>query len=76
MSAHPEFKSPGRLLKLKDVVEQTSLGVATIYRRMNQGTFPKNRALGGGRVAWTEADIEAWKQRAADSGVIARTIPI
>lgn len=73
MSAHPEFRSPGRLLKLKDVVEQTSLGVATIYRRMNQGTFPKNRALGGGRVAWTEADIEAWKQRAINGDLAGPT---
>ena len=73
MSTNPKFKSPGRLLKLKDVVEQTSLGVATIYRRMNQGTFPKNRALGGGRVAWTEADIEAWKQRAINGDLAAPT---
>lgn len=73
MSANAEFKSPGRLLKLKDVVEQTSLGVATIYRRMNQGTFPKNRSLGGGRVAWTEADIEAWKQRAINGDLAGPT---
>lgn len=71
MSATPEFKSPGRLLKLKDVQAETSLGVATIYRRMHQGTFPKNRALGGGRVAWTEADIEAWKQRALNGELVA-----
>lgn len=64
MSATQEFKSPGRLLKLRDVVAETSLGISTIYRRMEQGTFPRNRSLGGGRVAWAEADIEAWKQRA------------
>lgn len=56
--------SPGRLLRLKDVMAETSLGSSTIYRRMKDGTFPRHRALGGGRVAWTQADIEHWKQRA------------
>lgn len=73
MSITQEFKSPGRLLKLKDVVSETSLGVSTIYRRMDQGTFPKNRALSGGRVAWTEADIEAWKQRAINGDLATST---
>lgn len=73
MTATPEFRSPGRLLKLKDVQAETSLGVSTIYRRMEQGTFPKNRALGGGRVAWAEADIEAWKQRVLTGELAAPT---
>lgn len=54
----------GRFMRLKDVVAETSLGVATIYRRMADGSFPQNRRLGGGRVAWLESDIEAWKHRA------------
>ena len=52
---------PGRLLKMKDVVDQTSLHRATIYRRIAEGTFPKGVPIGGGRVAWSEADIESWK---------------
>lgn len=63
--------NPGRLLKLKDVIAETSLGSSTIYRRMNAGTFPRHRALGGGRVAWAEADIEEWKRRALNGELAA-----
>lgn len=61
-------RAPGRLLKLKEVVAETSLSVPTIYRRMAAGTFPSSRPLGGGRVAWVESDIEAWKQRVLEGG--------
>lgn len=64
------FHSPGRLLKMTEVVRETSLHRATIYRRVATGDFPAPRPIGGGRVAWAERDVEAWKQRvleAADS---------
>jgi prophage regulatory protein len=53
----------GRLLKMKDVVAETSLHRATIYRRIAEGDFPRPVPIGGGRVAWPEREIEAWKQR-------------
>ena len=53
--------APGRLLKISDVARETSLHKATIYRRIAAGDFPKPRPIGGGRVVWTERDIEAWK---------------
>lgn len=56
---------PGRLLKIADVVRETSLHRATIYRAIKAGTFPPSRRLGPQRVAWFEADIEAWKQSLA-----------
>lgn len=64
-------QNPGRLLKLKDVMAETSLGTSTIYRRMNEGTFPRHRPLGGGRVAWAQADIEEWKRRALNGELAA-----
>ena len=54
--------SPGRLLSLKDVKAETSLHPATIYRRIKEGSFPQSRPIGGGRVAWLQCEIEAWKQ--------------
>ncbi|BBC72887.1 AlpA family transcriptional regulator [Altererythrobacter sp. B11] len=53
--------APGRLLKMKDVERETSLHRATIYRRIAADEFPRPRPIGGGRVAWLESDIEAWK---------------
>ncbi|MBK6801684.1 AlpA family phage regulatory protein [Novosphingobium sp.] len=53
--------SLGRLLRMKDVERETSLHRATIYRGIKAGTFPAPRMIGAHRVAWPEADIEAWK---------------
>jgi len=54
-------EAPGRLLKMADVVRETSLHRATIYRRIKDGSFPKPIPLGRQRVAWPERAIEAWK---------------
>jgi prophage regulatory protein len=51
---------PLRLLRLKEVKHRTALSTATIYRRMKDGTFPVSHSLGGSRVAWSEAAIDAW----------------
>jgi len=52
----------GRLLKIREVVQETSLHRATIYRGVKAGTFPAPRKIGRHRVAWPESEIEAWKQ--------------
>lgn len=48
-------------MSIKEVVHETSLNKATIYRRIAAGTFPSPRPLGGRRVAWREAEVESWK---------------
>jgi len=58
--------APGRLLKITEVVRETSLHRATIYRRVAKGEFPAPKPIGGGRVAWRESDIEAWKSNPTD----------
>lgn len=57
--------APGRFLKMAEVVRETSLHRATIYRRIAEGRFPQPVSVGGGRVAWREADIESWKDHPA-----------
>ncbi len=49
-----------RLLKLREVMNRTSLGSSTIYRRMDAGTFPKPRQLSQSCVRWLESDINRW----------------
>ena len=56
--------SPGRFLKMTDVVREVSLHRVTIYRMIRRGEFPPGRPISRGRVAWSESDIEAWKQKA------------
>lgn len=57
--------NPGKLLKLRDVIGETSLGEGTIRRRMKAGTFPKPyrlRGHGAHRTVWAQFDIEQWKR--------------
>lgn len=51
-----------RLLKIREVVEQTTLHRATIYRLMNSGDFPKPVRITSRRVAWRRSEVEAWKE--------------
>lgn len=43
------------------VEAEVGLGRSTIYRRMDAGTFPVPRDLGGGVVRWVLSEIQAWK---------------
>lgn len=63
VSAPAVPRTPGRLLKISDVVREVSLSQATIYRMMARGEFPRSRVISRQRVAWIEAEIEAWKQQ-------------
>ncbi|MGB3723197.1 MAG: AlpA family transcriptional regulator [Pacificimonas sp.] len=49
-----------RLIRLPEVRRRVGLGRSTIYRRMEDGTFPRPRQLGGNVVAWTEQEIDNW----------------
>lgn len=50
------------LLRRPDVEKKTGLSRSTIYKRIDEGTFPKPIPLGGRLVAWLEADIQDWIQ--------------
>ena len=49
-----------RLIKLKEVIQKTSLGRSTIYEFMTKGTFPKQVSLGAKSVAWLESEVDDW----------------
>ena len=58
----PEWGEPyGRLLKMKDVVRETTLHRATIYRLERKGEFPPRHRITGARVGWWESQVEAFK---------------
>jgi prophage regulatory protein len=61
MSA-PSPLSPSRLLKIRDVISETSLSRRSIYRLMKQGAFPRSRRISPQRVAWSADEIDAWKR--------------
>ncbi|RVU32672.1 helix-turn-helix transcriptional regulator [Neptunomonas marina] len=49
-----------RVLPIKEVMYRTSLGRSTIYRHIDNNTFPKQISLGGKRVGWLESSIQNW----------------
>lgn len=51
-----------RFLKLKEVMQKTALSRSAIYRKMDEGSFPKSVSLGDRAVAWIESEVEGWME--------------
>ena len=59
-----------RLIRLPEVLSRTGYGRTTIYRKMEDGDFPKSVKLGGPpidpnvfdsrAIAWIEDEVEQW----------------
>jgi prophage regulatory protein len=52
--------SPNRILRLKAVLERTGLSRSTLYRKMQDRTFPRALRISARCTGWRETDIEAW----------------
>ena len=59
-----------RLIRLPEVLSRTGFGRTTIYRKMEDGSFPRSVKLGGPpidpnvfdsrAIAWIEDEVEQW----------------
>lgn len=49
-----------RLIRLKEVKYATGLGRSTIYKYIENGTFPRSVSLGERAVAWVESEVVTW----------------
>ncbi len=49
-----------RILRRPALLEITGLSAATIYRWIEQGTFPRPVQLGPNSVGWRASEVEAW----------------
>lgn len=52
--------SKTKIIRLPALLEQTGLSPATIWRREQEGSFPKRLKLGPRSVGWREEEITAW----------------
>ncbi|WP_085600439.1 AlpA family transcriptional regulator [Pseudomonas sp. B10(2017)] len=57
-----------RFIRIKDVISVTGLARNTIYRRMREGTFPRQIRLGPNSVAWLQSAISEWMSSVVESG--------
>jgi prophage regulatory protein len=56
--------SEPRLIRLPEVIRRTGMSKSTIYARIAQDDFPKQKVLSARLVVWLEADIANWIQSA------------
>ncbi|XXK50905.1 helix-turn-helix transcriptional regulator [Vibrio sp. nBUS_14] len=54
--------SSDRFLRLRDVMETTTLCRSSIYNLIKAGEFPGNYTVMGKRKAWLESEVQAWVQ--------------
>ena len=66
----PIIKTKSRLIRLPEVLSRTGYGRTSIYRKMEDGSFPRSVKLGGPpldpsvfdsrAIAWIEEEVDQW----------------
>lgn len=51
---------PDRILRLNAVLDRTGLSRSTMYRKMQEGTFPRSVQISTRCKGWRESAITAW----------------
>ena len=64
------LKQKHRFIRLNEVISRTGYGRTSIYRKMEDGSFPKSLKLGGPpkdpnefdsrAIAWIEVEVDQW----------------
>lgn len=49
-----------RILRLNKVLDRTGLSRSTLYRKIENRTFPRQVRISERCVGWREADVEGW----------------
>lgn len=52
--------APDRILRLNAVLERTGLTRSTLYRKIQQGTFPRQLQLSARCAGWRESAVAEW----------------
>ncbi len=55
-----QTESPDRILRIKAVLERTGLSRSTMYRKMQNGTFPRNVQISTRCAGWRESAVTDW----------------
>jgi prophage regulatory protein len=51
---------PDRVVRIKTVLDRTGLSRSTLYRKIQDGSFPRQAKLGVHGAGWSEAAINQW----------------
>lgn len=58
-------ENPDRFLRLGTVLDRTGLTRSTLYRKMQEGSFPRQHRIAERCVAWRDSDIRQWMEEQA-----------
>ncbi len=61
--------TPDRILRLRTVLARTGLSRSTMYRKMDNGTFPRNIKISTRCAGWRESAINTWLRNPMFYGV-------
>lgn len=64
------FNKTDRFLRLPAVLSRVGLSRATLYRKIRDGSFPRQVAISANGVGWRESDISRWM---TDPGVFGKS---
>lgn len=56
-----------KVIRLKEVVQLTTLSRSSIYRLMSENNFPNSIKLGDRAVAWLQVEVEQWLEQRINS---------
>ncbi len=51
---------PDRILRIRTVLDRSGLSRSTLYRKMNDGTFPRQVKISEHCSGWRESEINQW----------------
>jgi prophage regulatory protein len=51
---------PERILRISAVLERTGLSRSTLYRKVQEGSFPKQVRIAVRCAGWRESAVDAW----------------
>jgi prophage regulatory protein len=51
---------PDRIVRLKTVLARTGLSRSTLYRKIGEGTFPRQVPISAHGAGWHESAINRW----------------
>lgn len=54
------MRQPDRIIRMKTVLARTGLSRSTIYRKMAEGTFPRQIKISTNGAGWHESEISRW----------------
>lgn len=59
MEGHP-MPNADRIIRLKTVLDQTGLTRSTLYRKIDEGTFPRQVRISTRGTGWRESEVKRW----------------